>query len=121
MAGEALFIGWGQVVRGREQLALQVFQESVEFWGKAQQDGRIERFDAYLLAPHGGDLNGFFLLHGEQSALDELRASDDFLRLMTRADSIIENLGLVPAYSGDALGRQMGFFGEIAQQLPQSG
>lgn len=121
MAGEALFIGWGEVVRGREQVALQVFQESVEFWGKAQQDGRIERFDAYLLAPHGGDLAGFFLMHGEQSSLDSLQSSDDFLRLMTRANAVVERLGTINAYSGESLGRQMGFFNEVAQEMPQSG
>jgi len=56
MAGEAIFLGWGQVVRGREQLALQVFQEAVSYYGKLEQEGQIERFDAYLLDPHGGDL-----------------------------------------------------------------
>ncbi len=45
MAGEALFIGWGQVVRGREKQALQVFQESMEYYGKLQQDGQIDSFD----------------------------------------------------------------------------
>jgi hypothetical protein len=54
MAGEALFIGWGGVVRGREKQALQVFQESMEYYGKQQQDGRIERFGVLLLGPHGG-------------------------------------------------------------------
>jgi hypothetical protein len=54
MAGEALFIGWGAVVRGREKQALQVFQESMEYYGKLRQGGRIERFDVLLLGPHGG-------------------------------------------------------------------
>jgi hypothetical protein len=61
MAGEALFIGWGSVVRGREKQALQVFQESMEYYAKLQQDGRIEGFDVWLLSPHGGDLNGFVI------------------------------------------------------------
>ena len=68
MAGEALFIGWGAVVRGREQQALQVFQESMQYYGGLQQEGRIESFDVYLLAPHGGDLNGFVILRGEPLA-----------------------------------------------------
>src|SRR6185312_8632833 len=36
MADEALFVGWGPVVRGREQVALEIFQETLEFWGRAQ-------------------------------------------------------------------------------------
>lgn len=120
MAGEALFLGWGQVVRGREQLALEVFQEAVGYYGKLQQDGQIERFDAYLLDPHGGDLAGFFLLHGEPTALEAIRANPDFRRLIGRAGSVVDKLGLVSAYSGDALGAQMALFGEISQQLPQA-
>jgi hypothetical protein len=120
MAGEGLFLGWGQVVRGREQLALQVFQEAVSYYGKLQEEGRIERFEAYLLDPHGGDLAGFFLIHGERSALDAVKSSPDFQRLLVRAASVIENLGLVGAYGGDALAHQMGLFGEMAQELPQA-
>jgi hypothetical protein len=120
MAGEALFLGWGQVVRGREQLALEVFQEAVGYYGKLQEGGQIERFDAFLLDPHGGDLDGFFILHGEQSALDAVRSSAEFQRMLVRAGSVVDNLGLVSAYSGDALGQQMAIFGEAAQELPQS-
>lgn len=120
MAGEALFLGWGPVVRGREQLALQVFQEAVGYYGKLQQEGQIERFDAYLLDPHGGDLAGFFLIHGEQSALDAVRSSAEFRRVLVRAGSVIDNLGVVGAHSGEALGQQMARFGEMAQELPQA-
>jgi hypothetical protein len=120
MAGEGLFLGWGQVVRGREQLALEVFQEAVGYYGKLQQDGQIERFEAYLLDPHGGDLAGFFLLHGERSQLDAVRSSVEFHRLLVRAASVIDNLGLVSAYSGDALGQQMALFGERAEELAQA-
>jgi len=120
MAGEALFLGWGAVVRGREQLALQVFQEAVGYYGKLQEEGQIERFDACLLDPHGGDLAGFFLIHGELPALDSLRASPEFHRLLARAGSVVDNLGLVSAYTADALGQQMALFGEVAQELPQA-
>ena len=83
MAGEALFLGWGPVVRGREQKALQVFQETIEYYGKLQQEGQIDSFEPVLIAPHGGDLGGFVLLRGERAKLDRdprqrgLRAARD--------------------------------------------
>jgi hypothetical protein len=120
MAGEALFLGWGQVVRGREQLALQVFQEAIAYYEDLQESGRIDKYDAFLLAPHGGDLGGCIMMYGEQSALDSVRSSQEFLRLVTRAGSVVDNVGVVSAYTGDALGQQMGLFGEVAQQLPQA-
>lgn len=120
MAGEAVFVGWGQVVRGREQRALQVFQDTIAYYGKLQADGQISSFDAFLVAPHSGDLAGFIILHGEQSALDSVRSSPEFMRTLTRAGSVVDNVGVVSAYTGEALGQVMGLFGEVAQDLPQS-
>ena len=120
MAGEALFVGWGQVVRGREQLALQVFQETIAYYGKLQEDGRIDSFEPCLLAPHGGDLAGFIIIHGEQSALDSVRSSPEFLRMTGRAGAVVDNVGVISAYRGEALAQLMGMFGEISQELPQT-
>ena len=117
MAGEALFIGWGAVVRGREKQSLQVFQESMEYYGKLQQDGRIEGFDVFLLSPHGGDLNGFVILRGDRTALAEIRFSEEFERLLARASAIINSPGVIPAYSGDALAKQMGIFQDVADEF----
>lgn len=117
MADDALFIGWGSVVRGREQQALEVFGETVSFWQAAQGNGRVERFEPCLLQPHGGGLAGFMLIHGERSQLDALTASDEFSRLMARAGAVVEELGVVNGYCGDALARQMGFFQEASSAL----
>ena len=57
-ANAALFIGWGQAIPGREQKALQVFNEGIQYWSKLQQQGMIESFEPFLLEPHGGDLAG---------------------------------------------------------------
>jgi hypothetical protein len=119
MAGEAIFLGWGQVVRGREQLALEVFREATEYWSKLQQDGRIESFRPFLLRPHGGDLAGFWLIHGERSALDEIQSSEEFVRLIVRSGAIVDNLGVTSAVTDEALGSQMGTFAEVARGLPQ--
>jgi hypothetical protein len=117
MAGEALFIGWGAVVRGREKQALQVFQESMEYYGRLQQDGLIESFDVFLLAPHGGDLNGFVILRGDRNALSDIMFGDEFERLIARASAIVDSPGVIPAYGGDALAQQMGIFQQVADEF----
>lgn len=58
MAEAGLFVGWGAPVRGRETKGLEIFNESVAYWGRLQQEGRIESFEVVLLYPHGGDLAG---------------------------------------------------------------
>jgi hypothetical protein len=117
MADDALFIGWGAVVRGREATSLRIFQETIEFWTTAQQGGRIESFEATLLQPHGGGLAGFMLVKGERATLDELRASDDFGRVMTRAGMVVDELGVVDAYGGASLAQQLGEFRQAAAEL----
>src|SRR5262245_52742614 len=89
LADEALVIGWGDGVRGRESKALDVFNESLQYYARLQQDGAVESFDAWFLAPHGGDLAGFILLRGERERLDEVQRSADFELLMTRAGMIV--------------------------------
>ncbi|HWY17177.1 MAG TPA: hypothetical protein VNY27_00545 [Solirubrobacteraceae bacterium] len=117
MAGDELFIGWGPVVRGREQTALKVFQETIEFHGALQQEGKIDGFDAHLIAPHGGDLAGFIMLHGDRAKLDDVRNSEDFERLIARAGSVVDQVGVLNAYSGEALGQTMGRFQAASAEL----
>ena len=107
MADAALFIGWGQVVRGREKRAVRVFNEAVEYWGELQGDGKIEDFEVVLLAPHGGDLQGFALLRGSEEQVGALRADEEFQRRTTRADLIIESQGVVDAVIGEGITRVM--------------
>jgi hypothetical protein len=117
MAGEAIFIGWGAPVRGREAKGLEVFGEAVELWGRLQQDGRIESFEPVLLGPHGGDLQGFFLLRGGRARLDELVRSEEFERVATRAGFIVESFGVVPAYCGEGIQRPMATYQQAATEL----
>ena len=117
MADEALFAGWGEVVRGRERKAVEVFNESIQYYGQLQQDGKIESFEAWFLAPHGGELGGFILLRGNRQQLDEIQRSPEFERLQTRVAMIVDNSGTVNAYTGEALGRLMGHFEKAAGDL----
>lgn len=117
MAGEALFIGWGAVVRGREKAALKVFQESMEYYGTLQQEGKIESFDVVVLSPHGGDLDGFVIMRGDRAGLAQVRFSDEFERLIARASAIVDSLGVIPAYSGEVLAQQMALLDEVADEF----
>jgi hypothetical protein len=114
MADAALFIGWGQVVRGREKRAVQVFNESVEYWGGLQGDGKIEDFEVVLLAPHGGDLQGFALLRGSEDQIAALRTDEEFARRVARADLIVESQGVIDAAIGEGIATGMAQYqGEI--------
>jgi hypothetical protein len=112
MADAGLFIGWGQVVRGREDRALDVFNETIEVYGQMQSDGRIESFEVCLLEPHGGELGGFELVRGSEDQIDALRRSEDFERLITKASLIVDDLGVVNVAMGATLARAMSIYQE---------
>jgi len=51
MADAGLFIGWGEPVTGREAKGLEVLGEALAYYGKAEQEGRIESHETVLLYP----------------------------------------------------------------------
>lgn len=105
MADGILFVGWGPVIIGREVKAGEVFMEAVKFFGGLQQKGDITHMEVVGLAPHGGDLNGFFLLKGDRDKLAHLRLRDDFERVINRAIAVVQHIGVVDGLSGEDLGR----------------
>jgi hypothetical protein len=117
MAEAALFVGWGAPVTGREGTGLAVFNESVEYWGRLQQEGRIESFEVVLLYPHGGDLSGFALLRGSHDQLNQVGGEDEFLRLTARAGLVVQSLGVVRAILGEGLGPQIELYRQAMAEV----
>jgi hypothetical protein len=117
MADSGLFVGFGYPVRGREQQAIKVFGEAVDYYSRLQQQGEIESFEPVLLEAHGGELAGFFLLRGDQDKLAHLRGSEEFARLTVRAQLIADDIGIVGALLGDRLATEMGTFSEQVADL----
>lgn len=112
MAEAGLFIGWGASVRGREAKSLEVFNQSIEFWGRLQEEGRIESSEVVLLFPHGGDLYGFALLRASHDQLNDVAGDEEFLRLTARAGLVVERVGVVRAALGDGLQQQVQIYQE---------
>ena len=112
MADAGLFIGWGEVVRGRETDAIEVFNETLAYYGRLQEEGTIENFEPVFLEPHGGDLNGFILIRGDAEKLASLRVSEEFVQIATRATLIVDNFGIVGADLAERLQRQVEYYTE---------
>ena len=117
MAKGALFIGWGEVIATREQKAVQVFNETLQYYGSLQQRGQIDSFEPFLLEAHGGDLNGFALLRGDRDKLDSLRSTQEFNRMTSRAQLVVHNVGVIAAYTGDELQTFMTDFQQQNREL----
>jgi hypothetical protein len=117
MAEAGLFIGWGQVVRGREAKGLGVFGDAVNFWTAQQASGAIEGFETVLLGPHGGDLAGFILVRGSNEQIAAVRANEEFQRVNARAGAVVDGLGIIDAVLGDGIGPAMTIFQDVIAEF----
>jgi hypothetical protein len=100
-------IGWNAPLPGKLKEAFGLFQEGLGYFEGLQKEGWFERYEAIGLTPHGGDLNGAFLLYGTRAKLDELRRRDDFEAMVFKLASVMSNVGVVPGLTGDGLRQAM--------------
>ena len=117
MGDRALFVGFGAPVRGREERAVEVFGEWAGMLGRMQSDGRIESMDVALLDPHGGDLGGFFMVHGSAEQCAAVMEDEEFRRACIDAGLIVDDFGVIPAATGEEVGRRMGMYSEAVAKV----
>src|SRR5512144_3018494 len=85
MSSNVICFGWNRSVPGRERMSAEHFQAFGEYLATQQRKGAIDSFEPVFLDPHGGELNGFFLIRGDSAKLDSLMASDDWTTHTIRA------------------------------------
>lgn len=100
MKDTALFVGWGGTFPGREPLALETYREWISILEDLKAEGEIEDFMTVMLAPHGGELEGFTLVFGDQVKLMELTLREDMHRLRLRAVREHAKFSIIPAVTG---------------------
>jgi hypothetical protein len=118
MADRMLFTSWGTVVRGREERALEVFNDILGFYGRLQQEGRIESIDVALLEPALG-VRGYLTIHGSAAQLAELRGDEEYMRLMVDSELIVEDFSVVDGYANEGVARQLAIYQEQLSKVPQ--
>jgi hypothetical protein len=107
MADAAMFIGWNRPVAGRETQAAAFYKESMGLYATWQKEGKIESFEPVLLAAHGGDLNGFVILRGDQKKLDDLRHDERYIDTMLKGVMLVTGWGSIPAYINQGVEKLM--------------
>jgi hypothetical protein len=112
-AVRGILVGWNRVVPGKEVQAVALFGEAMAYWSGQQQAGAIESFEPVFLSPHGGDLNGFFLIRGEPGKLAELLETDDYLALEQKGSNLLEGHGVIPATFGEGISRRMSIYQKV--------
>jgi len=116
MADAAILIRWDRVVPGREQQALSLFGQSLEYYGTLQSEGAIENFEPVLLEPAGGDLNGLILLRGSAEQLNAVKRQERFIDITMHAAHACEGFGVMDAYLEGELQARMAKWAQIINE-----
>jgi hypothetical protein len=106
-ADYVLFVGWNRAIPGREKPALEVFRSSLAYYNELKMSGQIASFEPVLLDAHGGDLNGFILIKGEEAKLDAVLHSEKFRDLVTKAALNVLGIGVIGGWSGESMTKQV--------------
>lgn len=117
MSDFGLFIGWGETKSGKEAAADKVFGEAVGYWNGLKGAGEIESLELVILGAHGGDLGGFALLRGAPEKLAAINMSPEFTRLVMRAGTCLESVGVVQAYVDGGVMNSMSVWRETVADL----
>ncbi len=107
MGSNAVFFGWNRPIPGREHLSAGHFQDFVKYLEEQQQKDLIQSYEVVILNSHGGDMNGFFLIRGENDQLDTLVASEEWENHMIRAGIHLEGSGAIRGLTGDLVVKRM--------------
>ncbi|HSR15131.1 MAG TPA: hypothetical protein VLL51_05235 [Gemmatimonadales bacterium] len=113
MRANAIVFGWNRSVPGREQESGRHFEEFVGYLTGLQKSGAIGSFETVFLDPHGGDLNGFFLIRGTPDQMDALAASTDWAVHITRGNLHLMNAGVIRAATGAVVAERMALWNKL--------
>jgi len=111
----ALVTTWGSPVRGREAKAIEVFMETLAFWGKQAAEGHCSEPEPYLSADGSG---GMAIVKGKSDVLMGIATSDEALKLIDKSQMICEGLTTTWYFTGqDEIQRLMSQYAETGQEL----
>jgi hypothetical protein len=119
MADSVLFISWGQATPGREERGLEVFNEAIGFYGKWQQEGRIDSFDLVLFNPNA-DMNGYVEVRGTTEQLNAIQQDDDYRRVLVEATLVCSGMRVLSGATREGIAREMELYQGALSRVPQT-
>jgi hypothetical protein len=111
-----LAFAWDRSVPGREMMSAQHFKDFGEWLQGEQRSGRVQSFLPVLFEPHGGNVNGFFLIQGEPANIAELLDTPQWIEHQARATLHLEGVAVLRGVTGAALGQRMALW---ANHIPK--
>ncbi|MFY9588238.1 MAG: hypothetical protein WAT66_12365 [Actinomycetota bacterium] len=110
----ALVTSWSQPARGREGKALEAFTDYLTFWAKQATEGKVSEVEPYFTLD---GRSGMGIVKGPSDALQEVLESEEFEKLITKAQLTVDDLRVEMYVTGDEIQRAIRIYGEAAGEL----
>jgi len=111
----ALVVTWTQPTRGREGKALESFTDFLTFWGKLAADGKVGEPEPFFSGDGG---KGFAVVRGTTDVLNEILESEEYEKLISKAQLTVEDLHTEIYVTGDEeIQRGLRIYAEAAHEL----
>lgn len=117
MADRMLMITWGEVARGQEARAVELFNEALGILGRWQQAGDLESFDVALMQPNAS-LDGFMTVKGTAAQIAALRDSDEFRRNTVAVTMCVDRIQHIEGYCNEGVAEAMAMYTEALEAAP---
>ena len=97
MTINTIMYSWKRSLPGRETLGARHYPEFVAYLEGLRDAGQIDSFEQVLLWPNGSQVNGLFLIRGEDKKLDQMLDSpawsEHIMRSMMHLDEPVLSYG----------------------------
>jgi hypothetical protein len=103
-----LLIRYGKLVPAREEQAIDLFAEGVEYFGKKMAEGVITFFEPFFFQTSDREMDtGFFLVKGPVTEVFKMMEEDEYLLLIEKAMVLVEHFQVDLLTVGDGISLQL--------------
>ncbi len=103
-----LMIRYGRLVPGRENQAVELFREAVNYWTEKQRAGTIAYFEPFFLQTSDREKEtGFFVIKGPVAEIFKLMEEEPYLKLIEKAMVLVEHLQVDLLTVGEGIEHQL--------------
>jgi hypothetical protein len=111
----ALVTSWNGTIPGREGKALEGFTDFLTYFGKLAADGKVQEAEPFFSTDGS---TGFAIVRGKSDGLQEATETEEFEKLLTKAQLTVKDLRSQVYYTGDEeVQRAIRLYAESANEL----
>lgn len=116
MVANAIVFLAGAPIPGREQKALQFFNEVSQFYAQKKEKGEIENVESLVFDDFSAEISGITIIRGDPDKLDKISSSDDAVSRGHRGELLFRNFRMVRAFVGQPMqGRMANYAKQISE------